>query len=308
MTVRDSLSHRLAELEGAEAALVLASGMAATTCSILALLRPGDHLLASSLIRESTRTLLQQELPALGVAVSFIDPRDTRGWRRGLERTTRVLLLETPSMEDAQVVDCKPPRMLARELGIALLVDSTAASPVLFRPLDHGADVVIHDAAFLLDGAGGNAAGVVCGSEGVIEEVRAKMLMWGAVPHPAALAQLDRELDTLEVRVQRQSASTATLAAWAASQSSVQRVDAPLHHDNNVTRAGSTTLVLRLDSVARATRCLDVLIGHEPTPTSAWRGTHSTHAVRAAEASAIRLYVGLEAPELLMERLAEALS
>ena len=304
----DTLSRRLADLEGAEAALVLASGMAATTCSILALLRPGDPLLASSRIRQSTRLLLQQELPALGVALSFIDPRDTRGWRRGLERTTRVLLMETPSMEDAQPVDCKPPRMLARELGIALLVDSTAASPVLFRPLEHGADVVIHDAAFLLDGAGGNAVGVVCGSEGVIEEVRAKMLTWGAVPHPAALAQLDRELDTLEVRVLRQSATTSTVAGWATTQAAVSRVDVPAGADPDGHQAGSTTMVLTLDSVARATRCLDVLIGREATPTSAWRGTHATYAVRAEEASAIRLHIGLESPALLTERLAEALA
>ncbi len=304
----DTLSRRLAKLEGAEAALILASGMAATTCSILALLRPGDHLLASSRIRQGTRLLLQQELPALGVAVSFIDPRDTRGWRRGLERTTRVLLLETPSLEDAQPVDCKPPRMLARELGIALLVDSTAASPVLFRPLEHGADVVIHDGAFLLDGAGGNAVGVVCGSEGVVEEVRAKMQMWGAVPHPAALAQLDRELDTLEVRVLRQSATTAALATWATTQSAVTQVDVATDTDATSQQAGSTTMVLALDSVARATRCLDVLIEQEATPTSAWRGTHATYAVRATEASAIRLHVGLEAPELLIERLSEALA
>ena len=303
----DLLSRRLADLEGAEAALVLASGMAATTCSILALLRPGDHLLASRLIRDSTRRLLQQELPALGVAVSFIDPRDTRGWRRGLERTTRVLLLETPSMDDALDVDCKAPRMLARELGIALLVDSTAASPVLFRPLEHGADVVIHDAAFLLDGAGGNAAGVVCASEGVIEEVRGKMEMWGAVPHPAALRQLAHGLDTLEARVLRQSATTATLANWAATQVGVQRVDMPSAAHLDAGHAGSITLMLTLDSHARARQCLQMFDRHDRGADSAWRGTHVTSALAAPDPSAIRLQVGLEQPGLLIERLSEAL-
>ncbi|WP_337172301.1 PLP-dependent transferase [Gemmatimonas aurantiaca] len=311
----DTLSRRLAEFEGAEAALVLASDMAATACTILALLRPGDHLLASRGVRQSTRRFLEQELPALGVAVTFIDPQDTRGWRRGIERTTRALLLETPSLEEARFVDCQPPRALARELGIALLVDSTAASPVLLRPIRHGADVVLHDASFLLDGAGGYAAGVVCGSEGLVEEVRAKMQVWGAVPHPHALVALERGLETLDVRVRRQSATAFTLAAWAVEHPAITQVDFPtipegVERDTEGTQAPVVGITLRLTlaSAQHAIHSASRFLEHGDSRPAPWPGTYTTLAEPVPGTSALRLQVGLEAPDLLIERLTEALA
>jgi cystathionine beta-lyase/cystathionine gamma-synthase len=92
----EALHRRLALLEGADAALVLSSGMAATACTMLALLRAGDHLVASTWLYGGTRTFLEQELPAMGIEVTFIDPTETRGWRRAMRRNTRVLFLESP--------------------------------------------------------------------------------------------------------------------------------------------------------------------------------------------------------------------
>lgn len=317
--VPDTLTRHIAALEGTETALILASDMAATACTILALLRPGDHLLASGSVRQATRRFLEHELPALGVTVSFIDPQDTRGWRRGLVRTTRALLLETPSLEAAQFLDCQPPRALARELGIALIVDSTAASPVLFRPIDHGADVVLHDASFLLDGAGGHAIGVMCGAEGLVEEVREKMERWGAVPHSQALAALARGLETLETRIHRQSETLRTLATWAAGHPAITQTAYPvapneategLTADRHPQLAG-ITLRLTLAAGRHAGLCAARFTDpgtHAAAHRSPWPGTHTTvmHAVPGT--ASVRLHVGLESPDLLIERLMEALA
>lgn len=220
----DSLEHRLAELEGAEAALVLASGRAATASTMLALLRPGDHLLACTWMRPETRDFFETELPALGVEVTFTSPRDTRGWRRDLRKTTRALFLESPVIENGRPVDLRPPRTLAQELGIALIVDASLATPANSTPLRHGADVVLHDASLLLDGDGVGGTGIVCGPEGVIDEVRRKMERWGAVPHPAARTSLACGLGTLAVRVERMNTTARQVAEWAWSAPGVQRV------------------------------------------------------------------------------------
>ncbi len=212
-----SVVRQLAQLDRTESALVLASGMAAVACTMMALLRPGDHLLASGWLRPETRRFFEHELPALGVQVGFVDPTVTRGWRRALTRTTRLVYLESPVDPTTRVVDMRPVRTLAQELGLALVVDATLASPINFRPVEHGADVVVHSASVFLDGHGNGGAGVVCGSEAVVDEVRAKMRSWGSAPHAAAVEHLARGLKTLGVRVAKQNATAMLVAQWAAS-------------------------------------------------------------------------------------------
>lgn len=221
------VQRRLALLEGAEDALILSSGMAATTCTMLALLRPGDHVVASSWLYGGTRQFLERELPAFGVKTTFVDPMETRGWRRAMLRNTRVLFLESPVNPTTRVLDLKPARVITDEMGVALVVDSTFASPINFRPLEHGADVVIHSATKYLNGHHDVLAGVVCGSEALIEEIRAKMAVWGQAPDPFAVWMLERGLKTLDVRVQRQNANAMRIATWARSQPAISAVHYP---------------------------------------------------------------------------------
>ena len=218
MPTDNSVERQLAQLDRTESALVLASGMAAVACTMVALLRPGDHLLASRWLRPETRWFFEHELPALGVQVSFVDPTETRGWRRALTRTTRLVYLESPVDPTTRIVELRPARALTQELGLALVVDATLASPINFRPVEHGADVVLHAASMFLDGPGDGYAGVVCGSDAVVDEVRTKMRAWGAEPHPVAVQQLARGLQTLAVRVAKQNATAMVVAQWAASQ------------------------------------------------------------------------------------------
>lgn len=221
------LERRLALLEGAEAAVLLASGMGATACAMLALLRPGDHLLSSSWIYGGTHRLFTQELPGMGIEVSLVDPMAPRTWRRALRPTTRGIFVESPVNPTCRVLDLGFLANLAKSEGVALVVDSTFASPVNFRPLEHGADVVIHSATKYLNGHHDVLGGVVLGTASFVDEVRQKMVVWGQVPDPFAVWLLERGLKTLDVRVRRQNENAMRLAQWCSTRPEFQRVHYP---------------------------------------------------------------------------------
>jgi cystathionine beta-lyase/cystathionine gamma-synthase len=223
----EAVQKRLALVEGSEAACIMASGMAATACGLLALLRPGDHLLASSWLYGGTMRLLMEEFIAFGISVTFVDPMEPRSWRKRLRKETRAIFLESPVNPTCRVLDIRPVAYLAHEEGLALVVDSTFASPVNFRPLQHGADVVIHSATKYLNGHHDVLAGVVCGTAPYIDEVRQKMILWGQPADPFACWLLERGLKTLDVRVRRQNETALRVADWCAKRKEVKRVHYP---------------------------------------------------------------------------------
>lgn len=221
------VQQRMAALEKAEASVVLSSGMGATACALLALLRPGDHVVASSWIYGGTRALLEQEFTSLGIQVTLVDPLETRVWRRALRKQTRVIFLETPVNPTCRVLDLEAVSGVTQQSGIALVVDSTFASPVNFRPLEHGADVSIHSATKYLNGHHDVLGGVVSGTAPYIEEVRRKMMVWGQAPDPFACWLLERGLKTLEVRVSRQNDNALRIAQWCEGRKEIRRVMYP---------------------------------------------------------------------------------
>ena len=221
------LEQRLATREGSEAAIVLSSGMAACACTMLALLRPGDHVVASVWLSEQLRTFLTQELALVGIEATLIDPTETRAWRKAIRRNTRVLLCESIANPSTRVVDLRPARMLAQEHGVALVVDSTLASPVTLRPIEHGADVVVHMSMGFLSGHDDVVAGVVCSTDAVVDEVRAKMYAWGQTVNAHAAWLLNRGLSTLDVRIERQAASALHIAQWAHDRVSTAQLASP---------------------------------------------------------------------------------
>ncbi len=233
------VQSRIALLESAEAALVLSSGMGATACAIVALLRPGDHLLACSWIYGGTREFFATELATMGIETTFIDPLQPRDWRRSLRKTTRAIFVESPVNPTCRVLDLAPLSMLAQLEGLALVVDSTFATPINFRPLEHGADVVIHSATKYLNGHHDVLSGVVAGTAPFIEEVRRKMINWGQGPDPFACWLLERGLKTLDVRVRRQNENALRLARWCSAHPAVSRVHypgLPDHPDHEVAK------------------------------------------------------------------------
>jgi cystathionine beta-lyase/cystathionine gamma-synthase len=221
------VQRRLALLERAEDALVLSSGMGATACAMLALLRPGDHLVSSAWIYGGTHKLFTQEFATLGIEVTFVDPMHSRGWRQAVRPSTRAVFVESPVNPTTRVLDLRPLAHLTRDAGLALVVDSTFASPINFRPIEHGADVVIHSATKYLNGHHDILSGAVMGSGPYIEEVRQKMAVWGQAPDPFACWLLERGLKTLDVRVRRQNENALALAQWCEAHPAIARVHYP---------------------------------------------------------------------------------
>jgi cystathionine beta-lyase/cystathionine gamma-synthase len=236
----ERVQKRLALLEGAEAALVLASGMGATACSMLALLRPGDHMISSSWIYGGTLKLFNEELAGMGIEVTFVNPLEPRAWRKGLRKNTRVIFLESPVNPTCRVLEMNSLQSLAHAQGIALVIDSTFASPINFRPMEHGVDVVIHSATKYLNGHHDILCGVVCGNEPFIDEVRRKMTVWGQAPDPFACWLLERGLKTLDVRVKRQNENAMRIAEWCTRRPEFAKVHypgLPDHPDHEIAKS-----------------------------------------------------------------------
>ena len=221
------IGKRLALLEGAEASLFVASGMGATALAHLAVLRPGDHLISSEWIYGGVHSLFTQEFGRFGIEVTFVDPLRSRAWKEALRTNTRALFVETPTNPLLRVVDLEPIAALAKAEGLALLVDSTFASPISFRPLEHGADIVIHSATKYLNGHTDVIAGAVAGTDAVIEEVRRLMQLWGQAIDPHAAWLIERGMRTLAIRMARHSATGIAVAEWFARQPQVAVVHYP---------------------------------------------------------------------------------
>jgi cystathionine beta-lyase/cystathionine gamma-synthase len=323
------VQRRVAALEGAEAAVLLASGMGATACALLALLRPGDHLLASSWIYGGTGELLSQEFTALGIHVTLVNPLELRVWRKRLRKETRAIFVETPVNPTCRVLDLSSVSYLTKQSGIALVVDSTFASPVNFRPLEHGADVVIHSATKYLNGHHDVLGGVVCGTAPYVEEVKQKMKIWGQAPDPFAAWMLERGLKTLDVRVRRQNENAMRIAEWCAERKEIKKVHYPglaSHVDHEVAKATldgyGGMLAIELAGGARAgERFLRKLriIRHAPSLggvdslVSEPRFTSHTHLTAEQRAQAgipdgfLRLSIGIESAQDLIGDIEQAL-
>jgi len=234
-----AIAKRLALLEGAEAALFVGSGMGAIALSHLAVLRPGDHLLSSEWIYGGVYRLFAQEFGRFGIEVSFVNPLEPRTWKRGLKKNTRAIFVETPTNPLLRVLDLEPIASLCKTEGVALLVDATFATPLNYRPLEHGADVVIHSATKYLNGHSDVLAGAVAGSESVIEEVRKLLQVWGQALDPMAAWLIERGMKTLAVRVARQNETALAVAEWCAQQSQFAAVHypgLPSHADHGVAK------------------------------------------------------------------------
>ncbi len=209
------VARRYAAMEGTERAIFLASGMAATVLAHLAVLRPGDHLLASRWIYGGTRVLFDQEFSRHGIEITYIDPDQPREWRRNIRSNTRAIFVEALTNPLMRVVDVPYLASLTKDRGLALLVDSTFTTPLLFRAVEHGADIVITSATKYINGHSDVIAGAVAGSAPVIEEVTRLMKLWGPSIDPHAAWLIERGMTTMPLRVERANANARAVAEWA---------------------------------------------------------------------------------------------
>lgn len=326
----ERVQRTIAALDGGEGALVLGSGMGATACAMLALLRPGDHLLASSWIYGGTRRLFTEEFTAMGIDVTLVDPTETRTWRKRMRKETRAIFVETPVNPSCRVLDLQPISYLTKEVGLALVVDSTFASPINVRPLSQGADVVIHSATKYLNGHHDVIGGVVVGTASYIEEVRQKMMVWGQAPDPFACWLLERGLKTLDVRVRRANENALRIAQWCEGNPAFASVTYPgltSHPDHAVAKAtldgyggmlgvvladggeAATRFVRRLSLIKHATSLGGVdSLACEPRFTSHEDLTPHERAALGIPDGFVRLSIGLEDAGDLIADISEALA
>lgn len=219
------IGEKLAALENAEAALVAGSGMAAISLAILTFAGSGDHVVAADSLYGGTRTLLTRELPRLGIESTLVDAAG--GWAEACRENTRLLYMEAPVNPTLRVPDPRPVARLAAERGIPLVVDATFATPVNFRPVEHGATLVVHSGTKYLGGHSDLVAGVLAGSADAVETARTRLTAFGPNLDPHAIWLLDRGIKTLALRVDRQNRSALDLAGWLEGHPSVERVHYP---------------------------------------------------------------------------------
>jgi cystathionine beta-lyase/cystathionine gamma-synthase len=232
------LHKKLAALEGAEAALVAGSGMAAISAALLTVLAPGGHLLAQSCLYGGTYDLLTQDFPQFGIDVDFIDGDDPASWRDLIRDNTRAIYVEALSNPTLQVADLRAAVEFAQQNGLVSMIDNTFASPLNLRPAELGFDLSLHSATKYLNGHTDIVAGAVIGRRELIENVTRKLNHLGGALDPHACFLLNRGVKTLAVRVRHQNESALKIARFLEQHEKVSRVNYPgLESHSNHLRA-----------------------------------------------------------------------
>ncbi|HEX2145647.1 MAG TPA: PLP-dependent transferase [Glycomyces sp.] len=221
------LHRRLAALEGAEAAVATASGMAAITSALHSALGTGDHVIAAGAFYGGTHQFLAEHADRLGWAFDLVDPGDEDAWRRALRPNTKAFLTETITNPLIQVGDLVGAARFAREHRLTSIIDNTFATPVVFRPHTVGFDLVCHSATKALNGHSDIAAGVVTGSRERIERVSSVLSAYGSSLDPHAAFLLARGLKTLALRVRQQNNNAQAVAEFLAAHDSIAQVRFP---------------------------------------------------------------------------------
>ena len=219
---------RLAALEGAESCVATASGMAAILATALAHLKSGDHVVCSNAVFGATIQLFSNILGRFGIQTTFVSPTKTEEWSRAVRPHTRLFFLETPSNPMTEVSDIAALAAIAKQAGALLAVDNVFCTPILQRPLELGADLVIHSATKYIDGQGRVMGGAIAGAKSLVgDPMTAFLRTAGPALSPFNAWVLLKGLETLELRMKAQSAAALELARWLEGHRAVARVHYP---------------------------------------------------------------------------------
>jgi O-succinylhomoserine sulfhydrylase len=223
-----AFERRLAAMEGGEACVATASGMAAITSLCIATLTAGDHIVSSRSIFGTTTTLFEKYLPRFGIETSFVDLTDLNAWQESIRDNTRMLFLETPSNPLSEIADIRKLADLAHENNCRLVVDNCFCTPALQRPLELGADIIVHSATKYLDGQGRIVGGAVVGPATLIDEdVFGVIRTTGPSMSPFNAWVALKGLETLKLRMHAHSQNAIELARFLQQHPAVERVYHP---------------------------------------------------------------------------------
>jgi len=209
-----ALEKKLASLEGAEAALVTSSGMSAVAISIMISAKSGDHIIVTNDLFVISRQFFEQDCPAIGIEVSMFDVRDIDQARAAIKSNSTAIFVETVTNPNIYIADLAAYRELADEFGLTLIADNTFLSPFLCRPIEQGADIVLHSATKYISGHGDTVAGVLSGKRDTIDRARIKMDQFGQCLSPIAAWLVLRGVRTLPLRMRQHSKNAQALAEY----------------------------------------------------------------------------------------------
>jgi len=312
-----AFQERLAAMEGAESCVATSSGMSAILATAMALLKSGDHIVSSSGVFGATVQLFSNVLSKFGVETAYVDGAALGGWKTALRPNTRLLYVETPSNPLTEVFDIRALADLARGAGAVLVVDNCFCSPALQRPLDLGADLVIHSATKYLDGQGRVLGGAILGKrELVMDGIYGFLRTAGPSLSPFNAWVLLKGLETLRIRMEAQSQSALELAQWLETHPRVRKVyypGLPSHPQHELAmkqqRSGGAVVSFEVKGdreeawrVVDSTRMISITANLGDTKTTITHPATTTHGRISAEARAhagineglLRIAVGLE--------------
>lgn len=222
-TVR-SFEQRLAAMEEAEQCVATASGMAAALSVIMALLQSGDHVVCSQDVFGSTRVMMDKYITKFGVQVTYVPLADLAAWQAAMQPNTKMMFCETPSNPLSEVADLEALSAIAKSSGALFVVDNCFCTPVLQKPLNWGADIVVHSATKYIDGQGRCLGGAVVGNSDLMEQVVGFLRAAGPTMSPFNAWVFLKGLETLRIRMQAHSANAAELATWLNAHPKVKKV------------------------------------------------------------------------------------
>ncbi len=321
---------RMAALEGAEAARATASGMAAVTASLMGQLKAGDHVVAAKALFGSCRYVVEEFLPRFGVASTLVDGADLDQWRKAVRKNTKTFFLESPTNPTLEVIDIAEVAKIAHKAGATLVVDNVFATPLWQSPLTLGADCVVYSATKHIDGQGRCLGGVILASEKFIQDhIHNLLRQTGPAMSPFNAWILLKGLETLSVRVRRQTDTAATVSVALVDHPKIARMIYPGRPDHpqadivhKQMRAGSTLVAFEIaGGKAGAFRFLNALklvlitnnlgdakslITH-PATTTHQRLTPAQRAELGINDGLVRFSAGLEHPDDVVEDLLAAL-
>jgi O-succinylhomoserine sulfhydrylase len=220
----DAFQNKLAALESAEKCQATASGMSAIFATIMTLLRPGEHMVASRCMFGTTIVLLNSIIEKFNIQITFVDLANLDAWEKSVQKNTKLFLLETPSNPLGEVVDIEKLAAISKKNNIVLAVDNCVMTPALQKPLALGADLVIHSATKYIDGQGRCLAGAVAGNESLINEISAFTRSTGPTLSAFNAWIVLKGLETLKIRMDAHCKSAKKLAVWLSDQSFVKEV------------------------------------------------------------------------------------
>ncbi len=222
-TVR-TFQDRIAAMEGGEAAVATASGMAAILSTCMALLASGDHIVCSRSVFGTTTVLFSKYMEKFGILVDLVALSDLDGWRRAANEKTKLLFLETPSNPLCDVADIRALSDIAKSVDSLLVVDNCFCTPALQRPIELGADIVVHSATKYLDGQGRCLGGAVIGKADVMDQILGFVRTCGPTMSPFNAWVFSKGLETLRLRMEAHSANAMALAEWLNKNEKIDRV------------------------------------------------------------------------------------